>query len=769
MMKQHAQVALIYLPPGPAGEKMGLDDFLAAKHTVADLLALATNELRLPAREEANGNRSGPYLETDAGLVLMKLTQGAEVPTPLTNFTARIAGQILRDDGAETERRFEIQAKLGECQFRFAIPSSSFNAMSWPLDHMGGAAIVHAGFGIRDQARAAIQTFSGEIQEWRVYTHTGWREIGGGWVYLHGGGAIGPHGVVNSVCVELSDSLGPFVLTVPPEGERLREAVRASLSILKVAPEAVTAPVFCAIYRAPMGPADFSLHISGQTGEGKTELAALAQQHFGAGFRARDLPGSWAGTGNANEMLAFLAKDALLVIDDFAPGGTATEVARTHREGDRVLRAQGNRSGRLRMRADGTLRPPKRPRGLILSTGEEVPRGESLQSRLLVLDFPVGGMDWGRLTECKLAAEEGLYAQAMAGYVQWLASRYAELGPGGGLLREVHQLRQAATHSAAHKRTPEIIANLAVGLRYYLAFAQEIGVFTADEARALWEQGWKALGHAAAAHSAHQAAANPADAFVRLLGAAIASGAAHLAGADGEAPELLAAAWGWRQEHGEWRPLGRLVGWVQGGDVYLEPDSAYAAANTLAQATGEAMSVAPRTLHKRLSGRRLLASEDAERGTHTMRKMLAGKRRDVLHLRQRLLLPRKETDQSDQTDQEGTEEPSLDDDSDVPGQFPWLSVSETDHAICPQEPSEGGKEEGAVSLVSLVSSSAQETRYRVAAVAAPVFATSGPPLKPCYTCGGARFWRDRYGEDHCTICHPPANESLVVEWAEAPS
>ena len=50
-----------------------------------------------------------------------------------------------------------------------------------------------------------------------------------------------------------------------------------------------------------------------------------------------------------------------------------------HREADRLVRAQGNRSGRQRMRQDSTLRPAKPPRGLLLSTGEDVPRGHSLR------------------------------------------------------------------------------------------------------------------------------------------------------------------------------------------------------------------------------------------------------------------------------------------------------------------------------------------------------------------------------------------------------
>ena len=50
--------------------------------------------------------------------------------------------------------------------------------------------------------------------------------------------------------------------------------------------------------------------------------------------------------------LQFAAKDVLLVIDDFAPCGGPSDVLCAHREADRVLRGQGNRAGRGRMRSD---------------------------------------------------------------------------------------------------------------------------------------------------------------------------------------------------------------------------------------------------------------------------------------------------------------------------------------------------------------------------------------------------------------------------------
>src|SRR5436190_21137522 len=113
------------------------------------------------------------------------------------------------------------------------------------------------------------------------------------------------------------------------------------------------------VHRTVLAGTDFAIHVTGGTGLYKTELAALCQQHFGSGMDARHLPASWSSTGNALEGIAFAAKDSLLTVDDSVPQGSANEAQRFHREADRLLRAQGNRSGRGRMRSDGNLRPSK--------------------------------------------------------------------------------------------------------------------------------------------------------------------------------------------------------------------------------------------------------------------------------------------------------------------------------------------------------------------------------------------------------------------------
>ena len=583
-----------------------------------------------------------PYEATSAGLVWMKPTNNGLTPTPLTTFTARIAAQVTHDDGVETHRVFEIEATQAGRTHKFTVSASQFGAMNWPVEHVGCDAIVFPGFNAKEHARTAIQMLSPNRTDRTVYTHTGWREIGNVWAYLHAGGAIGPVGPLSYVETALPSGLDRYELPNPPTGDDLKVAVRASLKLLDLAPDAIMVPLFCLPWRAVLGPGAFSVHLAGQTGTGKSELAALVQQHFGAAMTAKALPASWSSTGNALEGLAFVAKDAVLVVDDFAPTGSIADVQRFHRDADHLLRAQGNRSGRQRMRADATLRPVKAPRGLILSTGEDVPRGHSVRARTLVLEVGPRDLDWAQLTKCQANAAAGKYAAALAGFLRWLASRYDAVAK--SLPDEVAELRGKTTQSGQHKRTPEIVADLLVGLRYFLTFAVESGAISADEDHEFWSRAWVALGQAAAAQAAHHQANDPVVRFMELLSSAIASGHAHLAGPDGLPPrcageEEYPAGWGWRlkkvgtgvNERDEWQPQGDRVGWIDNNDVYLEPDASYRVAQIMGGGS-DGLPVGVRTLHKRLKEHGLLVEADERRGRLTVRHMLEGQRRSVLHL-----------------------------------------------------------------------------------------------------------------------------------------
>jgi Domain of unknown function (DUF3854)/Domain of unknown function (DUF927) len=627
-----ALVRVIYLEPKLDGAKVGLDDFFAAGYTVAALLANATDKLR-PGPEPEH---EFPYKETPHGLVWLKPTRDGVMDTPLCNFTAHISGDVIEDDGVERKRTFEIEASQGERCARLKVSAERFASMNWTAEALGSHAILAPGPNVKDHARVAIQLFSQETEERVVYSHTGWRRIQDRWIYLHAGGAIGAEGAVSGVDVALPAALERYTLPHPPAGEEVQTAIRASLHFLTVAPSTITMPLLCALYRAVLGDSDFSLHISGKTGQGKTALAALCQQHFGSTLDARHLPASWSSTGNSLEATAFVAKDALLTVDDFAPCGNAAQVQRMHAEADRLLRAQGNQAGRQRMRADTTLKPAKPPRGLILSTGEDVPKGESLRSRLFTLEVAPGDVCWPVLATCQDNAACGLYAASLAGFIQWLAGHYEEVKT--RLRTDIDELRREAVQSP-HKRTSDIVANLLIGFQYFLRFAREQDAISIEEEEEYWTEAGRAIAETARSQSAHQNANEPARRFLELLIAALAGGRAHIASTDGREPEE-SGAWGWRSEPGqiERQPKGERIGWIEDANVYLDSDNAYAVAQRLLRDQGDSIPITLQTLRKRLKEQNFLASWDDASESILIRRTCEGQSRRVLHLNKDIIL-----------------------------------------------------------------------------------------------------------------------------------
>ena len=155
---------------------------------------------------------------------------------------------------------------------------------------------------------------------------------------------------------------------------------------------------------------------------------------------------------------------------------------------------------------------------------------------------------------------------------------------------------------------------------------------------------WAALLAGAAEQEAELATQDPANRFLSLLAAAIASGRGHVANYNGDEPDADPEAWGWQRRSGEnqttaWTSLGKQLGWVRGDDLFLDPETAYAETQRFGEEQGERLPVSQRQLHKRLKERGLLASTEA--GRLTCHRMLQGRERVVLHLRTASLIPQK--------------------------------------------------------------------------------------------------------------------------------
>jgi len=582
-------------------------------------------------RSASNGTPDSRYPIVDGRFTRVFLDkEGEPASINLTNFTASISSEISVTTGQETFRTFQISGILdtGENLAPIMVPTADFSTLNWITEQWGSRPIIFPSAFVRDHLRCAIQLNSTNAAQKVVFGHTGWIKQGSESVFLHAGGAIGKDGAVPGVEVQLPDALALLALPVPASEQTTRDAIVASMSLLDFVPDEIGFPVLSATYRAPLGAIDFSLHLLGSTGVGKSEVASLAQAHFGQKITARTLPAAWSGTGNALEVLCSLAKDVLLVVDDFAPSGASADVNRSHRDAERLLRAQGNSAGRLRLRADATIRAAKVPRGLILSTGEDTPRGQSIRARMLLLEVSQGAIDFSKLANFQTQAQQGVFATAMSSYLRWLAPQIENIA--ATIPARVTELRKIVGGIIqGHARTSDIAANLLVGFHYFLNFAQISQAINLEQKQALWARALVAMIKVGVLQLGAQDDQEPADRFLRLLGAVFTSGRAHLASVKGSLPPQNCEFWGWFRSD----PRGGCVGWLSadGRMVFLDPEPAYTAVQQVAQIQGEPIAIQQRALHSRLAAKGYLAAtESNKRGTLTVRRECGGAQRSVL-------------------------------------------------------------------------------------------------------------------------------------------
>jgi hypothetical protein len=504
-----AHVRIVRLPHGPGGTKMGLDDYLASGRNRDDVLALTSPDL--PPAPPTTGDDPEDMLYRVVGDQICRRVKTPEGPVlaPLANFAAVINEEITLDDGAETTRQFVLTAtQEGRSPVTVRVPAESFGAMGWVPTQLGARYVLTAGFGVKDHVRTAIQMLSPRVRERRVFAHTGWRQVGTNWVYLTTTGAFG--------CDEVEVDLGPNLhqYALPRVAEEPADAMRMSLAFLRVAPLGITLPLWGMVWRAPTAqvlPVDFALWLQGLTGAMKSTLAALALNHYGPAFDRLTLPG-WTSTANQLERMLFVLKDALAVVDDYAP--SASDARDLEIKSARVLRAQGNLSARHRLRHDLTERPGFPPRGAVVVTGEGHPPGASLLARTLVVEVDRAAVTVPALSA--LQAVRGRLCHAMAGYLTWLAPQMPGLGSS---LRERFNAARARANEAAdtHLRIPEALANVWVGVTLGLDFAQHVGALEASTRETIETDGWDALLALGRTQGQSVRDEDPAQRFVRTL------------------------------------------------------------------------------------------------------------------------------------------------------------------------------------------------------------------------------------------------------------
>ncbi len=438
----------------------------------------------------------------------------------LANFTARIAKEIVKDDGQESKALFEIEGFLfdGRPLPLITVESNKFIAMNWVVDGWGGDAIFSPGVNCKDYLRHAIQTVSlNNKTRQTVFCHTGWRKINNTWAYLHAGGAIGADHVTVDISAE--GRLGKYIL---PETGNIVRAAEAAIQLLYVADYKITVPLFSLIYLTPLGeslrragkePA-FIMWLNGMTQSMKSSLAAVCLSHFGEEFTALSLPASFKDTANSFERKGFLLKDSLLVIDDFHPSATKAESQQMHKAAQMALRAWGDRTGRSRANVDGTLRQSYPPRGMCLATGEDLPDvGQSGAARYFAVSLKRGDIDKVKLTE--LQTNTNLLAQNLANYIQWLSTQIEDIA--GNAKKELNNFRDTFNEQGFDGRMPDTVAWLYYGWCAALHYFHSIEVLTTEQYESFLKVGLDTLIGLASEHAKTIRQEQPANKFLAAL------------------------------------------------------------------------------------------------------------------------------------------------------------------------------------------------------------------------------------------------------------
>ena len=497
----------------------------------------------------------------------------------LSNWHAKIIREVARDDGQEIVRKLVIHGylsngrKLPTCE----VEASVFASMNWVLQYWGTQAIIGAGQSTKDKIREAIQWASFEAENSVVYTHTGWRLLDGNRVYLTTSGALGGEGVT----VDLEGNLKRYALPVDLDAVSPQAAMQASLGFLKVAPSAATFPLWGSMFLAPLAditPLDFMLWVFGETGSMKSTLCALALCHYGD-FDHKNLPEGWASTDNILEKQTFVVKDAPLIIDDFAPQAAGMDAQAYERRAARLIRSIGNHSPRNRMNADTSTRTGFMARGLVISTGEQLPTGQSVLARILPVEISPRSIDLELLTQAQ-QAQSKLYSYAMAGYLQWVSKHWDEINSGyAGWHREMRD----SLRGEYHMRTPEMFAHILMGIRLALTYAAEIQAISCEEADSLLDQAKAELINLAQSQNNHVHDEFPAIKFVHAIKAMLAKGEYFIEGIPQPYPDT--AKW---------------LGWADENFYYLQSEATFNAVSDFFRKEGTALGLKQKALNAQL-------------------------------------------------------------------------------------------------------------------------------------------------------------------------
>lgn len=594
---------------GSKDKKDVTDFFITLGKTKEDFYRVIEDAREIPQKDRENSSLQ--YFVNDEGYSCrQKTTTAGPIPVRLANFSARIEQEIIEDDGIDQKRLYQISGKIENERTlpKIEINASSFNSMKWTY-HWGTQARLEPGEAVKDHLRYFIQ-LSSHPKETVCYSHTGWREIDGEWVFLSASGAIGkPH-----VSTKLPRELQRYILPLEPKKED--EAIATSLDFLSLSRPEITYPILGMTYLSPLTTIiepqpNFSGFLYGESGSKKTTLAVLQLAHFGNFTSIYQLT-NFEATANMIMRRAFTLKDVLNVIDDYHPSAQEKDAQRKEAILQRIVRSASNRTDRGRLNADSTEKGSYEPRGMIVVTGEDLPALQSTLARMLVVEILQYDVDLMKLTELQKKAH--LLPHAMVSYLLFLKNNFLKIQ---SLFSEMFpKLREKAVSANMHGKFSEQITFLYFTFEVVTSWAVEKGIINNQQSTEIKTQAWQVFTGLASSQQRRVEREDPVRTFLDVLNTLIHQGKVYMEH---------------KENHLKVPILGQLkgdfIGCFDEDHFYIMPPALWNVIQRFCRMEGTHFPVTKNTLYRLLKIKKIIETKGDK---HTITNWIKGKPTKVL-------------------------------------------------------------------------------------------------------------------------------------------
>ena len=430
--------------------------------------------------------RIEPIVSKETGEVI------GQTETAFANHTPILKEQRTIDNGIEVTEELVFNVRRAGRSWGDVSITTKDILSNTPNLKFGAACRIYLGRNFKSFYSESMQMQCENAPHSVVYQHTGYSVIDGERVFLNGGYSVTAEGLTDKYNVVFSGQLQNYHFTNEKHDSRYNTLLRA---LPKVAPKELVFAGLGLSFLTPLNAMlrekgveqSFILYFVGKTGARKTTLAKLFLNFFGTFDNGTAPPAGFRDTINAIEKKFALLDSTLTLLDDRIPSTTPKIRAQVEAIEQASFRLIGDRSGRARMNADGTLKATYIPKCGLITTAEEAfsNAGESGVARSLAVELKPGDVDLTALTEVQQRAEE--LNECMSEYIQYVIVHWDELAEE---LKPLFIDLRSKAQNGGHGRLAECVAHLEIGITVLCRWLESIGEITTEQAEELKARAW---------------------------------------------------------------------------------------------------------------------------------------------------------------------------------------------------------------------------------------------------------------------------------------